>query len=234
MGAHGGDQRFLLIGHAETGFRQQRGLFRFHGVHVGGGLAAEDHCAALFGKFTQQRQGGGADREHIRHDHGLVDRLPDAQHRPSVHGLHRRQSGHHLLFAVIEIDLPVGEKVEELRIAFLIGRHLGRDVIDPLRPAGVGLAPEGFNGVEQQHVAVGLPFGEHQPHAGEVVLHGGIVFIPRGLVQDRSGVVPLGLALHRVPGQVLAADVDPEQRLPVSHVFMALEAELPAGHAVQL
>ena len=128
----------------------------------------------------------------------------------------------------------VGEVVEELGVAALVGSHVGGDVGDPLCPTGVGLAPHRLDGIQQEDVAGGRALGEDQTHAGEVVLDLGVVLVPRRLVEDGGGVVALGLTLHGVPGQMLATEVNANQRLPVAHGLVGLEVELPAGTAVQL
>ena len=53
-------------------------------------------------------------------------------------------------------------------------------------------------------------------------------------MQDGSGIVALGFALHGIPRQMLAAQIDTEQCLPVTDRLVRLEVELPAGTAVQL
>ena len=128
----------------------------------------------------------------------------------------------------------VGEVVEELGVAALVGSHVGGDVGDPLGPTGIGLAPYRLDGIQQENVAGGRALGEDKTHAGEVVLDLTVVLIPGRLVEDGGGVVALGLTLHGVPGQVLATEVDAEQSLPVAHGLVSLEVKLPAGTAVQL
>ena len=46
--------------------------------------------------------------------------------------------------------------------------------------------------------------------------------------------IAFGLSLHGVPGQMRAAKIDAEERLPIPDGFMRFERHLPARAAVQL
>jgi hypothetical protein len=88
--------------------------------------------------------------------------------------------------------------------------------------------------VDHQDVAHLLALGHDQVDAGEVVLDLGVFAPPGRLVEDAGGIVALGLALHGVPGEVLAADIDAEGGLPVAEGLVSGEGKVPAGAAVGL
>ncbi|OPZ81313.1 MAG: hypothetical protein BWY76_03070 [bacterium ADurb.Bin429] len=86
--------------------------------------------------------------------------------------------------------------------------------------------------MDDQQVAHFRPSGHRQVDACEIVLHRRVAFPPGGLVADAGRVVALRLALHGVPEEVLAAQVDAAGDLPVAQRLVAGEGEVPARAAV--
>ena len=67
-----------------------------------------------------------------------------------------------------------------------------------------------------------------------MILHIGVLLIPRRLIVDGGRVVTLGGAVHAVPRQVRDTDSDAQCRLPVALELVPTEVEVPTGDAVQL
>ena len=96
------------------------------------------------------------------------------------------------------------------------------------------MEPVALHGVHDRHLDQGLTAGQGGVHAAEVILHVGVLLVPRGLVGDGGGVVALGRTLHGHPGQVLDTDGDAQSGLPVAVELVAAEVEVPARDTVQL
>ena len=67
----------------------------------------------------------------------------------------------------------------------------------------------------------------------KMVLDVCILCKPRGVVMDRSGIVPFGLSLHGNPGKVRDTDRNTAGSLPVAMQLVSAEIKVPGGYAVQ-
>ena len=94
--------------------------------------------------------------------------------------------------------------------------------------------PGAFHGMNDEQTAHGGPAGEDRAEAGEVVFNDRVVLPPWRVEVNRGGVIAFCLAGHRVPGEMLTAEIDPEGGLPIADGLVPFERELPAGAAVQL
>ncbi len=101
-------------------------------------------------------------------------------------------------------------------------------------PVGVAAqaAPGGGDRVEDQQIPHRVPLGHHQGDAGEVIVYITVFVPPGGLVVEDRGIVPLPAPGDGVQRQMLAADIDPVDKLPVPHPFLPVKGELPSGAAV--
>ncbi len=88
--------------------------------------------------------------------------------------------------------------------------------------------------MDHEDVAHLLARRERRVQAREVVFHLPVMRPPGRLLADGAGEVALGLALHRVPIEMRAAQVDPEGHLPVAERLVPGEGEIPAAAAVGL
>jgi len=94
--------------------------------------------------------------------------------------------------------------------------------------------PARGDGVQDEHLTDRHSGTGDQPQPREIVLDYAVVLPPRVLVTERRRKVALAAAADRVKSQVLAAQVDAQDVLPVSHPLLPLESELPGGAAVSL
>ena len=103
-----------------------------------------------------------------------------------------------------------------------------------LAPTLPHLEPGAFDRVDHEQVAHFLARSDRRIQPREVVLQLRVMRPPGRLRADRSRVVALDLALHRVPVQHLAAQVNPKGRLPIADRLQAGEGKVPAGAAIGL
>ena len=95
------------------------------------------------------------------------------------------------------------------------------------------LCPEALNRVDHQHIAGGASLLKHHMHAAEVGLDLFVVLMPGRLVKDARRIVPLRLAGHGIPAQVMAAHIDAQECLPVADALVPVKSHTPARTAVK-
>ena len=100
--------------------------------------------------------------------------------------------------------------------------------------ARVDLAPDTLDRIQHQQVTAGLALRAEVAQAGEPALDGVVRLVPGRLMQNAGRVVALGFAAHGVPGEMMAAQIDPEECLPGADGLVRFEVHLPARTAVKL
>lgn len=103
-----------------------------------------------------------------------------------------------------------------------------------MRPAGIDHRPRRFDGIQYKKIADLAALRHNGAKSGKIRFYIIIIFIISGLMENTARIVALRLALHRIPGKMLAAQIDSEKSLPVSDRLMPAEVELPSRTAVQL
>ena len=212
-------------GAGREGLERLRRRLGHDAVHARRRLADGADRAARRREVGEQLQRARADREHFGHHDGLVGGLRDDE----LSALDAGVPGHDVLGAVVEVQIGAEQGAaerEERMVDLPGGRRVARDLD----------GPDGLDGVEHEQVADLLEAlgEEHLADAREVVLRGAVYTVPRRLAEDARGVVALGGRLHRIPGEMLAAQVDAQRHLPVAEGLVAFEREVPARAAVRL
>ena len=188
-------------------------------------LAREDHPPPCCHELQQEVDGGRAQCHARRHDHELVAHLP---HLKGI-ATHLRILREQRLVTEVPVVVLLGEGVHDAVQSPLYLDEPGR----LLRLALVVETPRALNRVDDQHIADGLPLGQHEAEPAEVVLDKTVVRPPGTVVDDTGGVVALGAAGEAVVSEVLAAEVDPRRVLPVALELVSLQRPVPTCAAVE-
>ena len=195
------------------------------GVFVERGFAEEEQAAAVLSEGFEPFKGGRAQGLAARDDHDVVAHFPDGE-RGVGRGAERGQKrfGDEIEVHRAE-EQPFGDRREALFELVADRRRLF---------GGSPVEPVALDGVDHADPDDRFSAGEGGRDAREMVFDVPVFGVPGGLIVDRRGVVALGFALHRDPGEVRDADGHAERRLPVPVQLVAAEIVIPAGHAVQL
>ena len=206
-------------------------LVGYPGVEVGGRVSRENQLAPRFPECLQEFKGGGADRIGPGDKELRVDSLA---HPDRAVFKNRSVTGEDVLVGIVKVDPVVRQGMENGGVLPLQPDDFGIPGGQTVEGAAVSPGPDAFYRIEHENVADRRPLVERGVDAGEIVLHRPEIPVPRGLVQDAGRIVPLGLTLHGIPGQVGAAQIHPEQGLPVADVLVGFKVHLPARAAVEL
>ena len=80
-------------------------------------------------------------------------------------------------------------------------------LLSPIVPADIELTEHRLDGIQYKHVAGRSAVEIINVKSVEIILHLGVMLIPRRLMEDRCGIVALRLTLHCIPGKVLTAEI---------------------------
>jgi len=155
--------------------------------------------------------------------------MPNPQ-SASINGSQPRK---HFFVTIIKIDLAFQKPSKELPILLLQLQNMFILRGEILRPTEVYLSPDAFDRIDYQHVAHRIALRDHQTKARKVVFNMLVFAIPRRLVEDTGGIIAFGLSTHSVPRQMVAAQIDPEQCLPVPNSLMPGKGHLPSGTTIK-
>ena len=194
-------------------------------VRVAGRIAQKDQPSACPLEGFQPFQRRGAQSLTARNHHRVVGHLPHPQGRAALRALRGQQGFAEEIEIHAAVHQPVGQALEPLV-------HLAANAVGLLRRAPV--EPVALHRMDHAYPHHRLSPGQRRIQPGEIIFYIGVILPPGGLIVDGRRIIPLGLALHGDPRQMLHPDGHAQRRLPVTVELVPPEIKIPAGNAVKL
>ncbi|OPZ23958.1 MAG: hypothetical protein BWZ02_03020 [Lentisphaerae bacterium ADurb.BinA184] len=187
-----------------------------HDAPAGGGEAFEP-----FERRAAERAQAGDEQRPVGHLADLQTRAVGREVAPEL----RQQR----LVDEIEVEQAVQQPLGQLAEL-----PLARLAFRAVLPLGPEAQPERLDGMDDTEADQRPAAGHQHIDAGKMVFDEFELPPPRLLVGNRARVVPLALAGHGRPGQVMDAQGDAQRRLPVALGLEIGERKIPSSGAVQL